>query len=252
MLKIHRVLSCFFFLMIGLLNADIMFETVTKTDGMLGLGVSQINSRSFFKSDRSRIETSAQDPAAGSISLIIITRLDLKVIWILNPDLKTYTETRIEDFRAGDQVPADSLDVVPELTVEKTGKKKKILDQECEEVLATMKIPAGDGSISLDQVIWLASDIPGYQELFEYGLKVRELGLSSGLLTNNVQDDHLREFQEKVSNIYGFPMEWSLDMVMGGGEVNFNMKTNYVVTSYACAPINNNVFDLPPGYELQK
>ena len=247
-----RVLFILGLLAIRLLLADIMFETVTKTDGMLGLGVSDIKSRSFFKTDRSRIETSANDALAGSISLIIITRLDLKLIWILNPDLKTYTETRIEDFRANAQTPRDSLDVPPELNVEKTGKTKKILDKECEEVRATMKILSGEGSVSLNQTLWLTSDIPGYQELFGYGMKIRELGLSSGLLANNAQDNKMREFQEKVSNIYGFPMEWSLDMNMGSGDVYFTMKTNYLVTSYAGAPINNNVFDLPPDYKLQE
>jgi len=237
---------------VSLLHSDLMFETVTKTAGLVGMIVPEINSRSFFKSDRSRIETSTSDTTMGSISMIIITRLDLKVIWILNPEQRTYTETRIEDFRTGEQLPAESLDVLPELTVEKTGKKKKILDKECEEVLATMKIPYDDGTISLNQAIWLTSDIPGYQSLFEYGMKVRELGLSAGLLQNNAQDNKMREFQEKVSNIYGFPLEWSLDMVMGDGEMNFSMKTDYIVTSYACAPISNNVFDLPPGYELQK
>jgi hypothetical protein len=229
-----------------------MFETVTKTDGMLGLGVSEINSRSFFKADRSRIETSTKDTDAVSLTLIIITRLDLKVIWILNPELKTYTETRIEDFRANTQATADSLVTPPELNVEKTGNTKKLLDKECEEVRAIMKISTGDGSVNLNQTLWLTSDIPGYKDLFEYGLKIRELGLTSGLLQNNAQDNSMKEFQDKVSNIYGFPMEWSLDMSMDSGDMNFSMKTNYLVTSYASAPINNNVFDLPPDYKLQE
>lgn len=252
MRKIIRVIIIIGFLFLPLLHADLMFETVTRTDGMLGLGVYEINSRSFFKADRSRIETSTKDTDAVSLTMIIITRLDLKSIWILNPDLKTYTETRIEDFRTNLQMGADSLATLPELNVEKTGKTKKILDKECEEVRATMKISTGDGSVNLNQILWLTSDIPGYKDLFEYGLKIRELGLASGFLQNNAQDESMKEFQDKVSNIYGFPMEWSLDMSMGNGEVNFSMKTNYLITSYASAPINNNVFDLPPDYKLQE
>jgi len=250
--KNTRTLFILGFLFLPLLHADLMFETMTKTDGMLGLGVSEIISRSFFKVDRSRIETSTKDPDAVSLTMIIITRLDLKLIWILNPELKTYTETRIEDFRANAQTNADSFAVPPELNVEKTGKTKKILDKECEEVRATMKISTGDGSVNLNQTLWLTSDIPGYKDLFEYGLKIRELGLASGLLQNNAQDNSMKEFQDKVSNIYGFPIEWSLDMSMDSGEMNFSMKTNYLVTSYASAPINNNVFDLPPDYKLQE
>lgn len=247
-----RILFILGFLFVQQLSADLMFETSTKTAGMLGMGVSEINSRSFIKSDRSRIETSTKDANAGFLALVVITRLDLKLIWILNPDFKTYTETRIEDFRANAQTIVDSLDAPPELSVEKTLNTKKILDKVCEEVRATMKISSGDGSLNLNQTLWLTSDIPGYKDLFEYGLKIRELGLSSGFLQNNAQDNSLKEFQDKVSNIYGFPMEWSLDISMGSGDLNFSMKTDYLVTSYASAPINNNVFDLPPDYKLQE
>lgn len=234
------------------LYADLMFETITKTDGILGIATTEITARNFFKPDRSRIETSATDANGGAVTMIIITRLDKKAIWILNPDLKTYTETRIDELKSEPPAVPDSLRYAPDFKVEKTGKNKKILDQLCDEIVATMKITTEEGTVDVNQTLWLTSDISGYQDLFEFGFKIRELGLSTGLLTNNIQDKKLMEFQEMVSNIYGFPMEWALDMNLGFGDMKFTMRTDYTVTNYASAPIDNNVFELPAGYKLQE
>jgi hypothetical protein len=234
------------------LYADLMFETVTKTDGILGVATMEISARNFFKPDRSRTETSATDANGVTVTMIIISRLDKKAIWILNPDLKTYTETRIDELKSELPVVPDSLGYAPDFKVEKTGKNKKILDKMCDEVVATMKITTEEGTVVVNQTLWLASDIPGYQDFFEYGFKIRELGLSTGLLANNIQDKKLKEFQEMVSNIYGFPLAWALDMDLGAGEMKFTMRTDYTVTNYASAPIDNNVFELPAGYKLQE
>jgi hypothetical protein len=233
-------------LFIAFLFGDLMYETTLLTDNPTG---TEITARNFYKVDRSRIENCIRNSSGASASVIVITRLDQKVIWVLDPQRKTYTEQRLLDTLMSGEVSKPS-SPKPEIAIQKTGQTQKIIDRSCEEVTCAMNTVAEPESISVNQTLWLAADIPGYQDLFEYNMKMREAGISPWYGIKTFDEPWFRHFLDQVSNIYGFPMSWTMTARYNSTANRYSIKIDYSVTKYACAPIMDNVFEIPANYLL--
>lgn len=237
----------FLILYTAFLFGDLMYETTLKTDSPAG---TEITARNFYKADRSRIETTVRNSDGSVSSVIVITRIDKSVIWVLNPSTRTYTEDSIKNLSAGKTNQAESFLPNSECAIQKSGHVRKILDRNCEEVTAAMSYLDGTDHIRVSQSLWLATDLPGYEDLFSYRMKIKGLSLSPYLGITAVNDEKLKVFHDQVGNIYGFPMEWQLKADYREHDPEYSITISYCVTRYACAPINSNVFEIPANYLL--
>lgn len=249
-MKLHRFILVLF---LGFfLYGDVMYDMSTTTEGMMGMGGGETTMSVFIKGDRSRTEMTSTSPMAGEQTSVIITRLDKGVIWTLDIDNEQYSEMKLGGEIEGITGEEEALDKVPKITVERTGKKKVVLGKECEEVVVSMKVEDEQGDMSFTQTMWITKDIQCYEEIMEFNKKMTEMGMKSsntGMMANRKS---FEEFQEKIGEIRGFPLEVDMDITMGGTGMSFSMKTHSVVTKIDAKPINNKVFEIPAGYSLKE
>lgn len=143
----------------GPAGADVVIERVTRSDGLGGIGAFESTSVETTSATAQRDESSfkftggfmsAIQRMAGAGDTVRITRLDRSVVWLLDPEKKTYTESPLTlrtelDRRAPGAPPPSSERREPsdvavtrsEFTVERTGAKQTINGFPCEEYLAT-------------------------------------------------------------------------------------------------------------------
>jgi hypothetical protein len=143
----------------GSAAADVVIERLTRSDGLGGLGAFESASVETTSATAHRDESSfrftggflsAIQKMAGMGDTVRITRLDRGVVWLLDPEKKTYTESPLTlrtemDRRAPGgpppqrerREPSDVVVTRSEFTVERTGAKKTINGFPCEEYLAT-------------------------------------------------------------------------------------------------------------------
>jgi len=244
-----KTAGLFLIIFVVLSYGDVVYEMSTVTRGMMGMGDSNSNIRVFIKGDMSRTEITPIDTAIHGVPDAVIMRLDKGVIWVLDDEHKEYSETVINETA---DIPASAGDSeavkLPEIKVEKTGKKKVILQKECEEVTLSMSLDADGGDLSLTQTLWVTTDVPGYEELSCFTEKVTALGvtMSSSSLTADKKAYHA--FQQKLNEIEGFPLETDISMSMGS--VTFSV-TN-TITKIDTISIHPRVFEIPAGYTLKK
>lgn len=233
-----------------LLFGDIMYEMTTTTKSIMGKGKGAgLFSRAFIKGDASKTE---MGEAGGPVKMITIVRLDKKLMWLLTPDKKTYTETSLP-VKTASSAKEDTLAQVPEINIQKTAEKKMILNKECEKVIITMKSAgAKGGGFSLTQTMWVTKNFPAGKEIKDYNNKFMELAGVSGSGMAGKSDRSQKEFQRKINEIDGFPLEVDLDMTTEGGPMKFTMTTHSVVTKIDASSINISMFELPAGYKLTK
>ncbi len=248
-MKLHRFILVLIF---GLfLYGDVMYEMSTTTEGMMGMGCGETTMSVFIKGDCSRTEMTSTGPMAGE-QTIIITRLDKGVIWTLDTDNEQYSEMKLGEETEEVEGEEETSGTMPEITVKKTGKKKVLLGKECEEVVVSMKIEDEQGDMSFTQIMWNTKDIPGYEEIMEFNKKMTEMGIKSSKSSMMANKKSFEEFQKKIGEIEGFPLELDMDMTMGSTGMSFSMKTHSVVTKIDAKPINNKVFEIPAGYTLKE
>ncbi len=162
-----------------------------------------------------------------------ITRLDKELFWDIDFKEKEYTELTFADMKAmfakGAQEvqkekakqgksDADSVKFTTEVKIDKTGKVKTIAGYSASEVIVTMLFTGTDTTsgksetMKMEMDLWLAKDVPGYQEYQNYQ---RSLGEKLGM--NNQQkggmEQALKGFgvdpkvvYEKTKDIEGMPL----------------------------------------------
>jgi len=248
-MKLQRLILVLVFA--AFLYADVMYEMMTTSEGMMGMDGGETMMSIFLKDDRSRTEVLSKNPMTGEIKNIYITRLDKEVIWILDAENKQYSETKIGEEIAEEEEQTET--VVPDIKIEKTGKKKVLLDKMCEEIVISMNVESEGNSMNFTQIMWVTSDIPGYTEIKNFNDKMNEVGLKSSSTSSMFGNKKsFEEFQRKISEIEGFPLEIDLDMTMGSEEMSFSIKTTSVVTKIDSKPISEKVFEIPEGYSLKE
>ena len=114
-----------------------------------------------------------------------------------------------------------------------------------------MEASGDEGSATFKQTMWVTKDVPGYKEIQEFQKHMSESGLGSSSMMGPNKKNY-DEFQEKISEIEGFPLEMIMEMSMGGGVMSFTMTTRSEVTKIETKPINDKVFEIPTGYSLQE
>jgi len=227
-----------------------MYEMTSATEGMMGMkGETQM--RVFVKGDRSLTEMAADDAMAGSMSDTKIIRLDKGVIWSIDHENKEYTQYSLKEM-TGEPVESEEPAMeMPEVKVVRTGNKKKILNKDCEEIIVTMEAAGDEGSATFKQTMWVTNEIPGYKEIQDFQKHMSESGLGSSSMMGPNKKNY-DEFQQKISEIEGFPLEMIMEMSMGGGVMSFTMTTRSEVTKIETTPINDKVFEIPAGYSLKE
>jgi len=243
-----RINCLIFALIFGFfLYGDVMYEILTTTES--GMGSSKNMVRAFIKGNNSRIETTSKSPMTGEITTINIIRLDKNVIWTLNTEKKQYSEINLVAIKP--EASEESTVVTPEFKIEKTGEKKIILKKDCEKVFITMAIKSEGGNVTMDQTMWIAHDIPGYNEIKEFNKKLMELGAGfSSQPMMGIDKKSLSEFQKKINEIGGLPLEMDLNMIISAEDMSFSVKTHSTITKIETVPINQQVFEIPIGYVL--
>lgn len=240
------LLCCF----ASILYADVMYEMTSTTEGMMGMkGETQM--RVFVKGDRSLTEMTADDAMAGGMSDTKIIRLDKGVIWSIDHENKEYTQFSLEEMTGEPEESEEPAMEMPEVKVISTGNKKKILNKDCEEIIVTMEAAGDEGSATFKQTMWVTKEVPGYKEIQEFQKHMSESGLGSSSMMGPNKKNY-DEFQQKISEIEGFPLEIIMEMSMGGGVMSFTMTTRSEVTKIETTPINDKVFEIPAGYSLKE
>ncbi len=249
-----KLLRIMFLLTVGaFLFGDVMYEMLITTQGPQGMSVESM-SKIFLKGNKVRTETTAKSSMTGEMTSVSITRLDKEVIWILDPEKKQYTELNLADLKKRmEQAYTDTQkNVVPEISVRKTGEKKKILNYDCEKVVLSMKVNSEQGGVNFTQTMWVTKDVPRYKELEAFQKMVAELGLQPSSSMLPISKKFLEEFKKKSESIQGFPLEMEMDMSMGSKEMPFSFKVHTEVSKIDAKPINAKVFEIPRGYKLKK
>lgn len=251
-MKMHRL---FFVLLFGIFSyGDVMYEMITTSEGMMGMGGESMM-RVFVKGDYLRTETTSKSPMTGETTDITIIRLDKRAIWKLDPEEKEYTETKIERLEELKQQASPEEEVkveTPEIKVDKTGEKKKILNKDCEKIVISMDATSEEGVMTFTQTMWVTKEIPGFHEITNFNKKMSDLGISQSSATMmGGHKESYEELQKKTSDIEGFPLELDLDMTMGAEEMMFSINMHSIVTNFDTKPIDNKVFEIPAGYTLK-
>jgi thymidine phosphorylase len=79
-----------------------------------------------------------------------------------------------------------------------------------------------------------------------------EMGMKSSKSGMMADKKSFEEFQNKINEIEGFPLELDLEVIVASEQMSFSMKTHSVVTKIDAKPINNKVFEIPAGYSLKE
>lgn len=247
-----RILSLAPLLFIAsMLNADVMYEMTSTTAGMMGMQA-ETQMRIFVKGDRSLTEMTAENPMAGTMSDTKIIRLDKGVIWSIDHETKQYSEQNLNALTEATEEYEETQMEMPDLKVVRTGEKKKVLDKDCEQIIVSMEAAGEEGKMTFKQTMWVTKEIPGYKEIQNFQKQIAESGLGSSSTMMGPNRKNYEEFQKKLSEIDGFPLEIDMEISMGGEGMSFTMTTHSEVTKVETKPINDKVFEIPSGYSLQK
>ncbi len=236
------------------LFGDVMYEMVTSTEGMMGMG-GETKTSVYIKDDYQRTEMVSEDQMQGETKSVLITRFDKGVIWTLDPENKEYSEIKFDEglgVEKAEEGEGEREFAAPEITVERTGKKKVLLDKECEEVIVSMKVDDDEGSMNFTQAMWVTKDIAGYKEISDFSKRMTELGFTTSSQRMMRDQKSAEEFQKKIQDIGGFPLEFTMEIHMGTEEMQFSMKMHTMVTKVDKKPISQKLFEIPEGYALKE
>jgi hypothetical protein len=221
-----------------------MYEMVSTSEGMKG----ETNMRIFVKGDRSLTEMTAESPMAGTMTDIKIIRLDKGVMWSLDHEKKEYTEHSLTDMAEEPQTGEEQEMPPHTFEVVRTGKTKKILNKDCEEVIVTMDVEGEEGTMALKQTMWVTTDVAGYKEIQKFQQQMSESDFTSSSAMMGGNKKSYEDFKQKISEIEGFPLEITMEMTMGAEGMSFSFVTRSEVTKIETKPINDKVFEIPTGY----
>lgn len=234
-----------------LLFGDVMYEMTSTMSGMMGMQ-GQSEMRVFIKGDRSLTEMTAQDPMGGTVADTRIIRLDREVIWSIDHEHKTYREYTFKDMSAAAEGSDTAGLQMPDVTVTRTGEKKSLLGRECEEVIVAMSVANEQGTITFTQKMWVSKDFPGYAEVQDFQRQIAASGMGASSAMMGMDRASYEAFQQKISEIEGFPLEIDIDVQLGGEGMSIAMNAHSTVTKIETTPINDRVFEIPPSYSLQE
>ena len=172
----------------------------------------------FVKGDKLRIESSSMGGQPGSI---MIYRSDMKVVWMLNEEDKTYLEIRQEQPPVVVHPPAG--EVMKQPSVQRTEKKKDVLGYPCERVVVS-----GDG---METEIWAT----------------KSLGQIYSIISRVVGADNEPgggEWEDTMIKMGYFPL-------ISTSKLDGKVVESQEVTGLHKKPLDDHLFELPEGFKKQ-
>ena len=172
----------------------------------------------FAKGDKLRIENSSIGGQPGSI---MIYRSDMKVVWMLNDEDKTYLEIRQEQPPVVVHPPAG--EVMKQPSVQRTEKKKDVLGYPCERVVVS-----GDG---METEIWAT----------------KSLGQIYSIISRVVGADNEPgggEWENTMIKMGYFPL-------ISTSKLDGKVVESQEVTGIHKKSLDDHLFELPEGYRKQ-
>jgi hypothetical protein len=230
--------------------------TMTKTLGVFSKSARQVNEPQLtiimVKGNRMRSEHSA-----GNVEII---DLDGRRFINIDPAKKTYSTMTFDEFKAAMQraqerakeeqakavekhPDAANMKITPKMHSEETGATRTILDLPTKEVKwqLEMQIESTDpkvqekaqsASVTMNSDAWIASNVPGYDEMRLFYLRMaKQLDWLPGTMGNMMgmspqMGPAMQEFQKNLVTIKGMPLLQNLSFGMGAAGVPQNQASN--------------------------
>ncbi len=206
--------------------ADLVIKEKVSSAGAMGMWKAGGVETAYLKGDRIRTESEMKAEGMmqgmmpeGGLGGISIVRLDKGVIWSLDADDSTYTETAFEDIAAvGDS--AGGLEVA-DIRLTRTGEKKKIAGYECEGVLleSDFEVDAQGRPMTMSgrALFWVAEKKGELKELSAFWESM--MGRMGAPDTGGFGAG-MKALWEKLEDLDGVPlgMEMTLDSAEAGDE----------------------------------
>jgi hypothetical protein len=231
------------------LYGDVIYEVRTTTEGLTGTEVTESSTVFYIKGERRRKECTIKNPTTGEETVITITRLDKHIIWTLDMEHQQYTEIKlIETVLSEEQNENTEKPQLPEITIEKTGKEKEILNKICKEVIISMKLLTEQDNLMVIQTMWVLQDFEGYEEIKEFNAKFSSFSSGQTGVWTGVDTESFQKLQKNIEEIEGFPLELSLDIQME----DLMIKLHSIVTRIETIPIHEKIFEIPEDFVLSE
>lgn len=205
------------------MGGDLYVEKQVTTSGIMGRPTSTCPQKIWMTKDMLRCE----DPDHYRV---VIFRLDQNLILMLNTVQKTYQEVAFEDFQQmlqmGAAVPGETPETW-EVIVRKTGKKQKICQCNCYQVLVEQP------SLNMKVEMWLTEDFSYDCSLFQKYLET--LGGTY----------YSKKAIDQWAALKGYPIKTVTYWTMG----NMTMSSTCLVTKISQEPIPKKLFSPPSDYK---
>jgi len=203
------------------LDGDLYVEQKVTTSGIMGRPGTTSIQKLWMTKDMLRSEEPEEQRA-------VIFRLDKNLIIMLNHADKTYQEASTEDFKKMMQMGAAMLGKPKEgeeLNLQKTGKRQKIGQWDCFQVI--MEQP----DMKVD--MWLSEEVSYDTTLFQEFMEAMGGPFFS------------KKVIEQWAALKGYPIKTETSMTM----MNMKMTSTTEVTKVSQQPIPKDLFSTPPDYK---
>jgi hypothetical protein len=184
------------FLLTGIIaaaaHADFSYTTVTKSPG------GETTSKHYIKGQKSITDNG---------STVIVMDFDAQTMTTVNKPQKTYSVKSFSDLAGKSAAAGVSMNA----DIKKTGQHKNINGFDAEELVVTMAVdskqaqrPGATGQpMQVEMHMWLASDVPGIEELHAFYQKNADRMPWAALSQGN---GSMAEIQHKLATMHGIPV----------------------------------------------
>ena len=180
------------------LMADFQYEQTTKITGGVLMSMARFGGKRLTEPQTSTIAVKGNRMVHLSPQSAQITDLDKETITHVDFEKKTYSvmtfqqmkemmQQAMEGMQKREGTGAGDASVTFTATVKETGQKKAVNGMNANEYILTMVMNATDqksgqnGAINITNDMWMAPEVPGYQEVRDFELRMAEkLGIGLG------------------------------------------------------------------------
>ncbi len=180
----------------SVLMADFQYEQTTKITGGMLMSMARFGGKRLTEPQTSTIAVKGNRMVHLSPQSAQITDLDKETITHVDFEKKTYSVMTFQQMKEMMQQAMEAMQkregasdasVTFTATVKETGQKKAVNGMNANEYILTMAMNATDqksgqsGAINITNDMWMAPEVPGYQEVRDFQLRMAEkLGIGLG------------------------------------------------------------------------
>lgn len=238
-----------------MLSADVMYEmTVTTTTTSTLLKDTEMNHRVFIKDDAARVEETIVQPDSSEHVRIMIYRFDRGVIWTIDMDNKQYTETVLSDTDQdlGDMLELEPLFENPDVSINETGARKKIVGKDCKEVIITKAETSDSLDLEISTTLWVTQELDSCEEFVAFYRKIEALYDPLSYPEDSIEQTITARLPGEMHEVEGFILQSSRQMTISRCGLSICMRLESVFTKFDDKPITQMVFEIPPGFTLHE